>query len=242
MPITSAELVFYQSANMPENDTSTSGGAIATTGKVKTMPMASASVPKVASSAAGDTTQTITVTGRDAAGTIVSEVETLNGTTQVNFSQSFERILKVVLSATTTGNVTLYMNDGSTEIVVLEAGITSNRRLFYDASSSAAQETRYEKVYGKNEDPTLTLNSAIFKLTADPQARIKIGVESSADQSVANRDTAPGSVSFVDDNVDVDITSLAAGASKGLWVQQQLPADDAAFKNTFTLELSGTTT
>ena len=167
-------------------------------------------------------------------------MQALNGTTEVAFTKSFERILKVVKSAATTGTVTVYMNDGTTAIVALAPAVTSNRRSFYDAASESSQVIRYEKEYWKNENSTLTLNAAKLNLTADPSANIRIGVETSGSQTSTNRRTAPSTVTFAD--TEIDITSLAAGASIGLWIEQTLGALAAAFKSTFTTQLSGTTT
>jgi len=240
MSITTAELVKYGCASEVEADTGTVGGAIALTVKHEDMPQSGATVPKVKSSAAGDTTQTVTITGRLASGAIDSEGVTLNGTTAVNYTKSFERILKVVKSATTAGTVTVYMNDGTTAIVALLPAVTSNRRAFYDAASEASQVIRYEKEYWKNENGTLTLNAAKLNLTADPSANIRMGVETSGSQTSTNRRTAPSTVTFAD--TEIDITSLAAGASVGLWIEQTLGAGAAAFKSTFTTQLSGTST
>jgi len=244
MPIVQSDLKLYQSASMPENDTGLSGGAITTAGIVAAITQASNTAPKAASSAAGDTTQTLTITGRNTAGAIVSEGLTLNGTTQITFTTTFERILKAVLSAAATGTVTIFMNDGTTVIVALPPAKTSVRRFLYDAVSEGAQVDRHEKLYGRNEHATLTLNNAAFRLTADPSEDashdVQIGLESSNDQSVANRKTVPGSVTFVDENVDIVISGgLAALASKGLWARQRLGASAAATKSTFTVELAG---
>lgn len=242
MPIASSDLKKYAAANHPESDSGTVGGAINTAGTVVEMSISGNTAPKVASSNAGDTTQTITIVGRDAAGVLQTENQTLNGTTQVSFSTTFERILRVSLSASAAGTVTVYENDGSTVVVTLAAGITSNRTFFIDASSSASPETRYEKFFFKNEHGSLTLTSAGITLTADAASKITIGVENSADDSSTNRTTAPSGVTFVDDSVEIDITSLAASADIGVWVRQSLSADDAAVKSTFTVQLAGTTT
>ncbi len=241
MAITAADILKYQSANMPEADTGTSGGAISTVGKLEEFVQATATIPKAASSSAADTTQTLTITGRLATGVIDSDVMTLTGTGQVTFTKSFAYILKAVLSAACAGIVTIYMNNGSTVIVAIPIGKTSNRRLFYDSVSGVAEKVLYEKEYWKNEHATLTLNVALLRLTADASTKVKIGVETAGDQSSTNRLTAPTGPTYVDDNVDIDITSLAAGASKGLWIQLTLAASDAAFVSNYTTRLSGTT-
>jgi hypothetical protein len=68
---------------MPSDDTSTSGGAIDTLRRIDFTQIARTTPSEAVSSAAGDTTQTLTITGRKADGSIVSETLTLNGTTIV---------------------------------------------------------------------------------------------------------------------------------------------------------------
>lgn len=247
MPIAASDLKVFQSANMPENDTGTSGGAIATAGRVEFTDIAATDTTTVISDTAGDV-RTVTITGRNTAGAIVSEALVLNGTTRVTGSTAFERILKIVLSASDASKtVTVTRNNSATFTVIATLGpnITSTRRLFYDCSSESGTTIRYEKEFWKNTHGTLTLNSAIVKLTADPQARVRIGLATAKDDtgSVANRKTAPGSVTFVDDNVSASVpgNTLEAASAIGVWIELNLPANDTAFKNTFTTQLSGTT-
>ena len=102
MSVSSSDLVIYGSQNIPESDSGTSGGAISTTCRYvfdsSTLANLLEDSVEVLSSNAGDTTQTCSVFGRNSAGSIVSEVLTLNGTTQVSGATTFERILKIVLS------------------------------------------------------------------------------------------------------------------------------------------------
>lgn len=244
MSIAASDLKAYSSANVPEDDTSTSGGAIATTGQPDIAQMAANDTLSVVSSNAGDTTQTITVTGRNAAGAIASDTKTLNGTTPVAISGTFERVLKVELSGTTTGNVTLSRATGGATVALLEAGQTKSHIFFQRAASEASGVSRYEKFFWKNTHGSLTLNSAIVTLTADPASRIKISLATSKGDSgsVADRKTAPGGLSFSDDNVDLAVPtdSLAAGETIGVWVQQALLSSDSPIKNTFTTQLAGT--
>lgn len=65
-----------------------------------------AAVIAFASSDAADTTQTATVTGLNASWELVSETITLNGTTTVNTTNSYIRVLSVELSAVAAGTVT----------------------------------------------------------------------------------------------------------------------------------------
>jgi hypothetical protein len=245
MSIAATDLKNYASANMPESDSTTSGGAIATGVVIDDMLLAANDSLKVKSSSASDTAgTTCTVTGRDATGAIVSENHTLNGTSAVTFATTFERILKVVLTGTTTvGVVTVYRSDGITVVVALPIAKTSVRRLFYDSASAAGSTVRYEKIFWKNEHGTLTLTTATLKLTADPAAVIRIAPATAVDDtgSVANRLTLPGGLTFVDDNVSTAVpgNALAAGSAIGVWVEMTLAGGNAAIKNTFTTSLLG---
>lgn len=245
MSVVAGDLIKFQSAvHADDDDDANVGGAINTAGRLDQLVLAAADDLEALSDNAGDTTQTITVVGRNAAGEIVTEgPHTLTGTTPVAMGATvFERVLKVTLSASAAGTVTLRRGSAGATVVTLPPGITSQRSLFYDSASEATEVPRYEKETWRNGNGTNTLNAAKFKLTADPQARVKIGVENSDNQTTADRLTAPSGVTFVDDGVEIDITSLAAGADKGLWIEQRLPADDPAFLSTFTTELAGTTT
>jgi hypothetical protein len=247
MPIVAADLQKYQSANHPKADTGTSGGAIAATKYLDQLVLAANDQTEAVSDNAGDTTQTITIVGRDAAGAIQTEGPvTLNGTTPVALgTTTYERILQVTKSAATTGTVTIRRDAAAGDICTMPPAILDQIVMFYDAASEASIAIRYEKEYWQNNHGTLTLNSATVTLTDDPAGgtgRCRIALETSADQSTTNRKTVPGgSPTWVDDDVAVDITSLAAGANVGIWVEQNLPADDPAFKSTYTTELAGTT-
>ena len=109
MSIIPADLKLYGSATMPDDDTTLNiGGAIDAAKKVEFKDINPTGNLQIVSSAA-DTTQTVTISGRDAGGAIISEVKTLNGTTPVvmTTNTSWERILKAVKSATTTGDVAI---------------------------------------------------------------------------------------------------------------------------------------
>lgn len=247
MPITAAELKAYQAANMPENDTATTGGAIAATGLVEFTDLAANDDLEALSDNAADT-MNLTITGRNAAGAIVSETKALTGTTAAIFSTLgiIERVMKIVLASAAAGTITVRRSVAGATVVQLPAGKTSTRRLFYDSASEAGSTTRYEKFFYKNENATLTLNAAALKLTADPAATVRIGGAPSVDDTatVTNRKTAPASVTFVDDGVSQNLpgAALAAGSAIGVWAEMVRGAAAAAIKNSFTVELSGTTT
>lgn len=249
MAIVAADLVFYGAANHPEDDTSTVGGAIDLTVKVAMTFMAANDTIDVVSDNAGDTTQTVTVTGRLASGAIDTEVFTLAGTTPQVGSTTFERVLKIVLSATTTGTITIERATGPVTIATMEPGILEVRGLHFDASSSGSPETFYEKFFAKNEHGTLALTNATCELTLEPAgvADYLMAVEDAVDDtnSAANRKTAPtGQSTFRQLNVAEPIPGtgdLLAGEAIGIWIQMDLASSAAAFVDDWTVELAGNT-
>jgi hypothetical protein len=104
MPLTVSDLKLFGSASMPDSNTPTNiGGAIATA-KKPVFEDVSGAIQAV-SSAAGDTTQTVTVHYRDSGGSLQSQVVTLNGTTAVAYATSVTRLEKALKSGSTTGAV-----------------------------------------------------------------------------------------------------------------------------------------
>ena len=90
MTILSSDLVFYGSANMPDNDSSTAGGAIATTIKPYFTQMAASDTLGCRSSSGSDTSVTIRITGRLASGSIDYEDFALNGTNRIAGAKTFD--------------------------------------------------------------------------------------------------------------------------------------------------------
>ena len=193
---------------------------------------------------AADTTQQLTVRGRVPSGAIETEVLNLNGTTRVVGSKVFERILELSLDGVAAGDVTVDRNTDSVVVKAIPAGLLLIHRSFYDSRSEATPTNRYEKIFAKNLNISLTLTNAVVKLTQDPAAKIMIGLDAAKDDasSVANRKTAPGAVTFVDDNVGINVpgTTLEAAAAIGIWKHQGLGAGDAPFKSIYEIEVSGT--
>lgn len=245
MSIVGSDLKFYAAASRPEDDASTTGGAITTAVRFLTQFSGNAVAAVISD---GADTRTITITGRLTTGAIDTEVLTLNGAVEVVGAKTWERILKAVASGTS-GSRTALVKQGSGGTTRGTIGIneTEVTILFKLASSStSAGKTLYEKLFAKNTHGSLTLTTAALKLTADPSAVIKIGGAPSVDDSatVANRTTAPSSVTFVDDNVSQALpgSALAAGSAIGVWASLTLAQNNAPIKDTFTTELSGQTT
>lgn len=83
----------------------------------------SAGVLDVASSAAGDTTQTITVYGLDASNVPIKEALALNGTTNVTGTVSFTKVLGCVLDVATVGTVTVSDSPVTTTLFTLAPAV-----------------------------------------------------------------------------------------------------------------------
>ncbi len=244
MPIVAADLIPYSPASVPEDDTSLTGGAIDLLTSSELVQLTGNSVCAVISD--GADTRTVTITGRVPAGDIQTDAIVLNGTSEVVGPKTFERILKVVMSAGD-GSRTVLVKEGSGGATkcTFEPNKTKRHILFYNSASEASQVIRYEKLFWKNTHGSLTLSEATMELTADPAAKIEMGVAASKDDTatIANRKAVPGGISFVDDNVQQNVPNqeLLTGETIGVWIKQTLAAADTANKTTFTTELAGNT-
>ena len=257
--VSSNDLIIYGSANMRETDSSSQGGIVDTTTRIVfTDIVPSASVLKISSSASGDTSQTLTITGRDSSGAIVTDALSLNGTSTVTGTKSYERVLKIVLSGTCAGTVTVIDSEGSPNTVVaIEAGVTTIRRPFYNVSADAtggSPRNFYEKIFVKNTNATNALLSASIVEASDGTEAVSadvtfdLEVTGNGGNTSTNRETAPagadmlGSPTFNDTSKNMPGTDLGPGDAIGVWLKLNLPAGTAATNTTFTLRASGSTT
>jgi hypothetical protein len=226
---------------MPKDDSTASGGGIATTSRPVFAQFTAAA--RLALVSSGTDTRTATIEGRLSSGAIATENVALNGTTEVLSANTYERILRVTLSATAATTVTLRQGAGGTTIATIPANETQVTLMFYDSASEASAVNRYEKFFWRNSHASLTLNNARVTLTGDPAARIRIALATAKNDtgSVTNRRTSPG-LTFSDDGVALTVPggTLEAGSAIGVWVEQGLPANDAPQRTTFTTQLSGT--
>lgn len=262
MPVTASDIKVYGAANHAENDSSTQGGAIDTTVVMIFDDSALANTLNdtldIVSSDAADTTQTVTITGRNSAGSIVSETLNLNGTTTVNGATTFERILKIVCSASHAGDISIKKNTGGTTVGTLlgttnAPGGTAEltlRRPFYNVSADVAggsSRDYYEKCFIKNNNTTNALLSAQVAESADPSGNITFDLEDAVNDinSTASRlNTAPTGMLGTFDNTTKSVpgTDLGAGAAIGMWLKLTLAAGAAASKTTWTVQVTGSTT
>ncbi len=252
MPITSSDIKFYGSAVMAELDTTPSqGGAINTAIKMLFTDISTTDNVTIISTSAADNTQTVTITGRDATGAIVSEALSLNGVSRVVGAQLFERILKIVINAAHAGTVTVTRDNGPTytEIASMPTGILQVRRPFYNASAdiaSGSSRDYYEKIFIKNEHASLSLLSAFIKELSDPTGNVTFDLESSVNgtNTTTNRVTTPSSGmlgSFDSNDKSVPGTNLASGSAIGVWMKLTLAAGTSPAKSTYTFRVNGAT-
>jgi hypothetical protein len=245
MPIVSTDLDFFSVANVPTDDVATVGGAIDLTSRVLLTQFGANAVLALISD--GADTRTATIAGRLTTGVADTEAVVLTNAVEKLSTKTWSVIQSITMSATDPAR-TVTAKQGSGGSVV--ATILPNEKIrhiqFQNSTSESAQADRWEKQFVKNKHATLSLLNALVSLTADPAARIKIGVGTAVNGSTTstNRKTAPAGITFVDDNVTQAVpgTNLAAGDACPVWVQQTLPANDTAQKSTFTLQIAGSTT
>lgn len=246
MALAASDLVWYASANMPEDDVSPSGGAIDTATRVIPDSASLFNAPgdtlEMLSSDAGDT-MNVTITGRKADGTIVSETKALSGTTVVAFTTNWDQLLKIVLSAAAVGTVTIRTATADTLIVDIEPGVTAIRRPFYDAGANetgGSAKTLYEKLFLKNTNGASAALSLEISENADPEAQFEFAIEDAIDdnEQTADRTTAPVGITvdgFSSLAKTIPGNDLAAGSAIGVWLKLDLPAGDPATKTTLTM-------
>ena len=98
MSVLPSDIVVYGSANMPEADGATTGGAVDFTRRIAFYDISPAGNIDVVSSSASDAATKIVYAGRDSTGAIQNQTLTLNGQSWVTGSQPIERLLYAALS------------------------------------------------------------------------------------------------------------------------------------------------
>ena len=249
MAVTSSNLVLYASANMPLNDSTTSGGAIDSGVRVTFTDPSSAAQLIIFSSSASDTSQTLALKGRNAAGSIITESMSLDGTTNVTSSNAFERVLTADLSAVGVGNITVSGN-GVNQIAEIPIGESGFLRPFYDATSSiSSSKELYEKVFVKNNNTSSTLDGAtlIPVVSTGLASQITYGIENgkASPQSVSNRTTAPTGVDSFGSGASGVYPNgtgiLTAHDYQGFWLKLSLEANESSINSFYEIQVSGTT-
>jgi hypothetical protein len=143
--VVAADLVAYHAATQSDVDGSTVGGAIDTLRRPDFTQIAANDTIQALSSAAGDTAITVTMTGRSAAGSIVTETKTLTGTTAITFNTlgTVERVLQAELSAAAAGTITIQRTTGAVLIRTIPIGERGFSAIFRKGSSSTSGTVTY---------------------------------------------------------------------------------------------------
>ena len=253
MPIVAADLNLYNAANMPDEDAGTNGGAIDLLRFMDFTQLAADDDVEAVSDNAADT-MNLTIEGRTAAGSIVSETKALTGTTAIIFSTLgvVNRVIKAELASAAAGILTIRRSVGGATVRTLPAGKRGFVAMFRKTKSNATgggTANYYTKGFWRNDHATLALTTAKVKQNADPDARITHLLAAAVGDSATatNRITAPGAAdtqdpdTFDDTDKSVPGTDLAAVTAIGVWFRLQLPEADAPHSTTYTSELSGET-
>lgn len=249
MPIVAADIVLYASANMPDVDTGTNGGAIDPLRRLTMTQIAANDDIEVISSSAGDT-QNCTIVGRNAGGSIVSETAALTGVTAKIFATLgvIERVLSVELASGAVGTITVRRSVAGATVGTIPVGERGFMAMFRKAASDpAVQKDYFTKGFLKNNHATLALLSAVVRQNSDPDARINHLLANAVNDSAttADRLTAPAAGAtqdpdtFDDTDKNVPGTDLAATAAIGVWLRLRLPAADPPHRASYALELAG---
>jgi hypothetical protein len=118
MSVTPNQIFLFGSANMPEADSATVGGAVDMTKKVMFLDLASTQAVDLVSSSSSDTATKCQISGRDSTGAVQTPAAiTLTGTTVLTSTfggQTFERLLSGVITG---GAIGALSNPGGTAAV-----------------------------------------------------------------------------------------------------------------------------
>lgn len=249
MPAAS-DLVAYLSANVPDTDSGSAGGAIDTLRRPDFTQLAADDDIEVISTSSSDT-QNCTIEARLPSGAVVSETKALTGTTAAIFSTLgvVERVLSVELASAAIGTITVRRSVAGATVRVIPAGERGFQMLFRKTASDPSSTVNYyAKFFWKNTHGTQAALGAVVKQHADPDARITHLLANAVNDSATstNRITAPSAGdtqdpdTFDDTDKTVPGTDLAAGAQIGVWLRLQLPAGDSPHRTSYTSEISFT--
>lgn len=246
MALTSADLKWYGSTNMPINDTDAAGGLINLSTRVvfdnTTLTNTLNDYLRMYSTLAEDT-GTFKVYGRDASRILNSETFTLDGANHISGVVLFSEIL--MCSGNHHGTLTIQSQTAPATIIAMESGVDIMRKPFYDLRFTSAGKTAYEKVFLKNTHATDALQDAYLIENSDPSGKFTFAVSSGQNTSdlATNRITLPTDIaagSFISTSILIPGTHLYPGSGLGVWLKTDLTGTEHSFKTTYTLSTSGT--
>jgi hypothetical protein len=170
MSVTPNNIVVYGSANMPEADGVTVGGAVDFTKRVAFYDITPAGTVDWVSSSSSDTAVKAQITGRDSTGAVQTPAAvTLNGQTVVTGSQSFERIGAAVITG---GAIAGLSNPSGTAAVGDVAAMAHSCVL---PSGSVTTDTTYHTAQTGSANTSGT-TPPLFKLASGDGASVAPGM------------------------------------------------------------------
>lgn len=246
-------IVWYLSANRPEDDSSTSGGAVDTNMRLMlrsdgdSLNGGSGDQVDLVSDSASDT-QSVDLAGYDTSDTWQTESVTLTGTTNVQSTNTYKHLRKVEAASDAVGTITIaeYNSGSPTELFTITAGERGRAALFLKAEANAgggATKYLYEKVFVYSSGSTYS--GGDFYNSEDEDSELAFDLEMSSDstttggsESVANRATEPstgGTYSWADHASgdkhtvgDAEDGALTDTEAQGVWVRLTLAAGRSA--------------
>jgi hypothetical protein len=248
MAVAGTNIVVYAAADMPTSDSATTGGAVDSGIRVTFTDIIATDQIEVVSASASDT-QNMTIAGRAADGTSLSETITLSGTTVVTTSSSFERVLSATLVSAAVGTVTVRDADTDEAIASIPQYESGILRPFNSATANAAggaAKTLYEKCFIKNNNASSALlSTTVVEVSSGLYTIMTFGLEDSLNsiQTVTDRTTAPTGVTggFGSASSGLPVTNLTPTDSNGMWLKLELAAGASAQNSFYQFQVNGTT-
>tara|TARA_R110000803_G_C11944649_1_gene316990 strand:+ start:211 stop:972 length:762 start_codon:yes stop_codon:yes gene_type:complete len=250
MALIASELIVYGSAVMAQaNATTPQGGAIDETTRVVFVDMSQASALNFVSSVSGDM-NAVTVVGRNAGGTQITESVTLSGVVPVTGTGVYERLLSLAIPGNS-GDILVMVDADSTVITTVESGVDNIIRPFMTVtgeSSAGNSGIYYEKIFVKNTNSVTNLLTATISQSGDGTeafgADIGFDTENVHDGAgtSTNRITAPTGVygvAFNDAAKSLPSGDLDANTAVGIWLQLTVPPATSGYNTTYSLNISG---
>tara|TARA_R100000808_G_scaffold23947_1_gene53967 strand:- start:11235 stop:11978 length:744 start_codon:yes stop_codon:yes gene_type:complete len=246
MSVSRNNLVIYTSVNMPEDNTSLTGGAINSGIRASFDDPSSSSKIVIYSASASDTSQNLSIRGRTDNGIIVNETLNLSGTTQVISNYTYNRILKTHLNSGCWGIITV-SGQSVNNIAEIPVGESGFSRPFYDATAYPnTAKTYYEKIFVKNNNNNTALSDAyVVQSNAGLYNKVQFALEDTkqADQTITNRETVPTGITggFGSGISGIINNKLLALDYQGVWLKLSLDAEESAINSFYEIQVSGTT-
>lgn len=236
------DIVIYAPLLLPNDDTSLVGGAVDTSRRILfDIALGTSAQLEAVSDSAFDVTQTLNLRVRLPDLSTRSQIVVLNGTTPVAFDLlgTVDRVLEARLSAVCAGSVTVRALSGGATVGVIPPGERGFVANFRNANPASVAKTYHEPVFVRNNHAQDTLSVVQITEQADPSGFVDFAVTGQLDDEVtiANRLTAPSGLTF--DNLLKTGPNIGPGQALKVWLRLNLPADEPAFKDSYSIDVEG---